>query len=676
MKTVRILLLKHCLCAIALLLSLTVVSPAQTADSENGAFVLHKFAQAIGKETYAIHTDSDKVVLTSDFLFTDRGTAVPLKTTYTASSQLDPVSLVLDGKSSRLSELKDSLTLDTQAAQVKLLRSGKTSSYPAPPNTFLIEGYSPVAMQQMMMRYWLAHGRPSALNTPPNGSVHITPSGDLTVSANGSPVELHGYVVNGLIWGGETLWLDDQQKLIALVSTDAEFDHFEAVRDGFEPELAKFIQAGAKNDLDSLAQLTAKAKQPAAKRLAIANVTLIDGTGAPPKPGATVWVKDGRIDHISYDEKRVKGATLRVVDGSGKYLIPGLWDMHAHYEQVEWGPIYLAAGVTTVRDCGNEFDYITTVRDTLASGKGIGPRILMAGIVDGSGPISIGAITADTPAEAIAVVDRYKAAGALQIKIYSSMKPELVPVIATEAHRLGMTVTGHVPNGMTSVQAVEAGYDQINHIHYPLDEFAPAPKDKSKPVPKVNFDSPQARNALAVYKSHHTVFDDTISLYEVIYRPDTIKLASFEPGIEHVAPELAGALDSPGLSPDAMVRLGNVYPDMLATLRKLHEIGAPIVAGTDQNIPGYSLHRELEIYVESGGFTPMEALQAATVVPARVMGLANELGTIEPGKRADMVLLDADPLTNIHNTRKIARTISGGAVYDPAPLWEAVEFKP
>src|SRR5262249_38786694 len=158
--------------------------------------------------------------------------------------------------------------------------------------TFLIDGYSPVAMQQMLMRFWLAHGRPAQIPTPPGGIVHIEPSGDLTVTVNEMPVALHGYVITGLIWGIETLWLDDRQQLVCLVSTDAELDHFEAARDAFEPALATFIQKAAQNDLDVLAKLAASARRPA-KRMAITNVTLIDGAGGPPVSGANVFVEDG-----------------------------------------------------------------------------------------------------------------------------------------------------------------------------------------------------------------------------------------------------------------------------------------------------------------------------------------------------------------------------------------------
>lgn len=649
--------------------ALSAAAVAQSSSEERGTFVLHKFAKAIGKETYTLSRTDGTQTLTSDFLFTDRGSPVPLKTTYVATAHGEPVSLTLDGRSSRMSELKDEFRLDSSAHQLARTHQGKTTTLPAPAGAFLIDGYSPVAMQQMLVRFWLAHGRPAEIPTPPTGSVRIQPAGDLVVHGS----KLHGYVVSGLIWGVESLWMDDAQNLAALVSTDAEFDHFEAIRDTYADALPQFIATAAKNDFAALALITASAKHKPAKKLAIVNVTLIDGLGAAPVEHASVFVENGMITRIARQDK-IDTRNTEIIDGSGKFLIPGLWDMHAHYEQVEWGPIYLAAGVTTVRDVGNEFDFITTVKETLNSGRGIGPHMLMAGIVDGSGPISLGAVIADTPEQAIEVVHRYKAAGAEQIKIYSSMKPALVPVIAAEAHKLGMTVTGHVPNGMTTVQAVEAGYDQINHIQYPAMDLAHW--ERGKPIPPVDFSTDDVKKQIAVYQAHHTVFDDTMTLYEKRFIPSAVPLASIEPGIEHVAPQLHEALDSPGVPPAAAARSQQLADWFYGTMRELHRNGLTLVAGTDQDIPGFSVHRELELYVEKAGFTPMEALQAATSVPARVMGVDKTVGTIQPGKRADMLLLDANPLVDIHNTRRVLKTIAAGAVYDPGPLWTAVGFKP
>jgi len=642
--------------------------------SEQGTFVLHKFAKAIGEENYVISNQDGLLTLRSDFKFKDRGTEVPLKTVFTAADILHPVSLKAQGRSSRSSPMNDTFSLDPRRQRVMLTRDGKTTDYAATADTFPVDGYSPVAMQQMLMRFWIARGKPARIAAPPGASIHIEPGNDLTVISDSRSVTLHSYVISGLVWGAETVWLDDDQKLAAVVTTDSEFDHFEAVRDTYETSLAQFIQQAVSNDLASLARLTATAKRTAAKRLAIVNATLIDGTGAAPRRAAVVYVENGRITDIASSGPKPKASDeLDVVDGTGKYLIPGLWDMHAHYEQVEWGPIYLAAGVTTVRDCGNEFDFITTVRDALQSGRGIGPRLLIAGIVDGSGPISLGAITADTSEQAREVVRRYKNAGAVQIKIYSSMKPALVPIIADEAHKLGMTVTGHIPEGMTTSQAIEAGYDNVNHISYVARDLLHM--ERGKPVPPIDFTTADAKKQLALFKSHHTVFDDTIALLETLSRSAETPLATLEPGIAHVAPALASALNETGAPPARAAELAQRYAALLATLRELHKQGLTIVAGTDQDVPGYSLHRELEIYVQAG-FTPMEALQAATIVPARVLNMDKELGTLEIGKRADMVLLDADPLADIRNTRHIAKTISGGTVYDPAPLWQSVGFTP
>jgi len=657
--------------AVFFLLILSGALVAQTTN-EQGKFILHKFAKAIGEENYTIEQTSGKLTLKSDFLFADRGTKVPLKTTFTATDALEPLSLSLDGQSSRMSGLKDRMEYYPQSQKMTLTRAGKTEDLSAPAGSFLIDGYSPVAMQQMLMRFWLRNGKSARIPTPPTGDVSIVPSGPLRVAIEGKEVKLEGYVITGLIWGGETLWMDERGNLAALVSTDAEFDHFEAVRDMYEPALATFIQTAAKDNLAALAKLAASAKRPVARQLVISHVTLIDGTGKDPIKDATVFVEDGKVVNISTAAKPVSQVGATVIDGTGKFLIPGLWDMHAHYEQVEWGPIYLAAGVTTVRDCGNEFDFITTVRDTIISGRGIGPEILMAGIVDGSGPMSLGAVIADTPQQAIEIVRKYKAAGALQIKIYSSLKPELVPVIAAEAHRLGMTVTGHVPNGMTTAQAVEAGYDQINHIQYPARDLLHI--ERGKPF-AVDFTSEDAKKQIALFQQHHTVFDDTVSLYENLLHPSSVPYSSLEPGALKVAPQLAEALSSPGAPADRAAGAKANLEAFKATVRELHKDGLDLVAGTDQNIPGYSLHREMELYVEAG-FTPMEALEAATSVPAQVMGLDKNVGTIELGMRADMVLLDSDPLADIHNTRRIVKTIAGGAVYDPAPLWKSVEFKP
>ena len=329
-----------------------------------------------------------------------------------------------------------------------------------------------------------------------------------------------------------------------------------------------------------------------------------------------------------------------------------------------------------MRDCGNEFDFIRTVHDELdrKQNPAVGPHLEFAGIIDGTGKISLGAVIADTPEQAEAWVQRYKDAGAKQIKIYSSVKPEIVRAITASAHRHGMTVTGHIPEGMTAMDGIADGMDQINHITYDIPYFVlPDGKADSTKLPVFDPQTETARAFLKALQEHHIVLDPTVALFETFIH--TKPLEELEPGITHVAPQLREALESPALTGDRAVSAEKRWANMMGTLRALHAARVPIVAGTDQAIPGYSLHRELELYVEAG-FTPLEALQAATLVAAKAVGVERESGSLEAGKRGDVLLLDADPMEDVHNTRKVWKTVAAGAVYNPAPLWQSVDFKP
>ena len=296
--------------------------------------------------------------------------------------------------------------------------------------------------------------------------------------------------------------------------------------------------------------------------------------------------------------------------------------MHAHFTQVEWGPIYLAAGVTTARDCANEFEFITAARDAIAARRGLGPRLLPAGIIDGEGPITIGVDIATTSEQAVALVRRYADAGFPQIKIYSSLKPELVADIAREAHRLGLSVTGHIPRGMNVRRAIESGMDQINHITTIVNDMITIEPDASKKK-SASFDraallrqidpgSERARQFIGFLKEQGTVIDPTIALYELTRHPPG---RVPEPGLAKVAPELAGPLRSMGVPPAMEQRADESFRKLVEWVGALHKAGVPIVAGTDQAVPGHSLHRELELYVQAG-MTPMEAIQSATIGPA------------------------------------------------------------
>ncbi|HEY4675873.1 MAG TPA: amidohydrolase family protein [Candidatus Angelobacter sp.] len=654
MKAVR----QVCL-ALVMLVCATGWAQTKSGVAEQGVFNLHKFEQLIGKETYTLTSTPNEVILKSDFKFTDRGTPVPLTASLTMEKDLTPQDFEIKGKISRFSSIEDSLHG----------RSAGAVTIPPGENFFDIQGYAPVSVQMMLVRYWRSHGSPKTLKTLPRGEVQIQDQGTETFTFGKRQVQLHKLSVRGLIWGMESLWLDSQDHLIALVSVDAEMDHFEAVAEPYEDGLATFVADAARDGMANLAKVAAGFTAQPASVTAIVGGRLIDGTGKPAIENAVVVLRDGKIAAAGPAASTSVPDGAQIVNAEGKSVLPGLWEMHAHFEQVEWGPIYLATGVTTARDVGNEREFIVAARDAIAAGQGIGPRLVMAGVVDGTGPFSLGVIRVDTPEQAREQVQKYKAAGFQQIKIYSSVKPEILKVVTAEAHRLGMTVTGHIPFGMNAIQGIEDGMDQINHVEY-LTPLMVDPKSHT-----IDPDAPNAKKVIKLLLEHHIVLDDTLALMEVILHPLDHPISGFEPGILKVAPELKEGLETMGVPPPKAEQSAATFRAMEATVRVLHQAGVPIVAGTDQAVPGFSLDREIELYVQAG-FTPMEAIQAATLVPARAMGMEKDSGTIEAGKRADVILVDGNPLENISDIRKVSAGFAAGKMYQPAALWSAVGFKP
>jgi imidazolonepropionase-like amidohydrolase len=625
-------------------------------SDESGQFTLFKFEQAIGEERYDVRADGDSLALTSTFSFTDRGTPVQLSTSAQFDRTLKPAHFAIKGETARITGIDAEVTI--AGANATIREGRETRRALVPEGAFTLAGYAPASMQMELMRYWVSHGRPASVPLLPQGAVHIEPRGRDQVTLGGRAVALDRYSLSGVVWGRETLWLDETGRLAALVGVDAEFDHFEAVRPELEAAVPQLVARAASDGMAAMADTAAAISPAPSHAIAITGGTILDMTARKPIADGTVVVVDGRITAVGRPGRVAVPRGATIVNAAGKTVMPGLWDMHAHFEQVEWGPIYLASGVTTIRDVGNELEFIVAARDAVAAGKGLGPRMLLAGIIDGPGSNGLGAVRAATPEEARQRVDRYHDAGFMQIKIYSSVSLDVLRAITAEAHRLGMTVTGHVPEGMNAFAAIDAGLDQINHAQY-LTAVA-----DSNPEPLT-----------AALRKHKTVIDPTLALYELLARPTTQPIESFEPGIKKVARELETPLGGFGSSPEVAPMRRRQFDDEVALVGRLHRAGIPVVAGTDQSVPGHSLHRELELYVRAG-FSPLEALQAATIVPATAMKTASDSGTIEPGKLGDLIVLDANPLDDIHNTRRIYRVITGGRVFDPAPLWRSVGFLP
>jgi imidazolonepropionase-like amidohydrolase len=610
----------------------------------------------IGRETDTLSPDGRH--LQSVFHFDDRGTAVDL----TASLDLDatgPTHLVVKGRNYRLFTSDSEVTVAGGRAHVRDLAQESDVEIGGRP-FFPIDNYAPIGVQEQLIQYWIAHGRPKEIVAPPSGTVQIESRGILLGDpprggTGGGSIER--LAIRGPVWGTETAWLDGSGRLLAL-TTWAGALPFQAFREGFEgrSNASALLQAAIADRIEDLTRLTSAT--PALQRgtFALVGARVITATSSAPIENATIVVRDGRIAAAGPSSAVVVPRGVPTVDVAGKTIIPGLWDMHAHASQVDWAPVYLAGGVTTIRDMGGEEGFLVAIREAIRSGRALGPRYVLAGLVDGPGPRAFGAVTAASPDEGRAAVRRYHAEGFEQIKIYSLVAPDVMGAIVEEAHRLGMTVTGHVPNGMTSQSAVEAGFDSIAHMQLRGASGSDASKQQ-----------------IAFFKTHATVMDPTESWNELSGRPAAVPLDALLPGVSRLPRPLARMFASmPGGNGDPQATHARLV-DSVKLLTDAIAAGLLVVAGTDKGVPGFSLPRELELYVE-GGMTPLEALQTATIMPARAMKLDGELGTIEAGKRADLVVLDGNPLAKIANIRSARQVVANGTLYDCDALWRAAGF--
>ena len=650
------------------------------AQTESGKFRFYETKELRGEETYQI-TQSPNGELTvqakTDLPFAQQEKNPLLNLTLRTSKDLTPLSFSIKGPT--LLEIEEDTSISVQGTTANFLDRGQNKSVQVSTNFFTMSGCLPLTLEMMLVRYWLAHGRPRSIPLLPAGEAFVELRGKDVVTISGRSVELTRYHLRGKNWRAgwarQTLWLDGENRLVAAINLGSEIEsNLYAFREGYESSTTFFLERAVNDAIERLTQLANELSPKGSSSLALVGGTLIDATGKPPVPNAVVLIQGDRIVAAGPRSSITIPTSARIVDVTGKFLLPGLWDMHAHLYQTEFGPTYLAAGITSARDVGNDIETATALRDAAKEKRGLGPRLLLAGYIDGKNEGKTFDVQVETAEEAQAAVRRYKNAGYEQIKIRDAVKLETLKAICAEAHRLGMTVTGHVPEGLNAYQAVEAGMDQISHLSYVETAFFPKLEHNGLEG-SINLNGRNTVKALKFFKDHGTVVDATDAVIELMLRPMNVPIESFEPGLSKVPAELTVQINKKGESAAQGEALRMVMDVLLKITGALHRAGVPIVAGTDVGVPGHTLHRELELYVKAG-FTPLEAIQAATIVPARVMKLDQEVGTIESGKRADLLIVDANPLDNISNIRKDRFVVTQGRLFDCAKLWESVGFKP
>ncbi|MGH8209643.1 MAG: amidohydrolase family protein, partial [Steroidobacteraceae bacterium] len=424
----------------------------------------------------------------------------------------------------------------------------------------------------------------------------------------------------------------------------------------------------------------------------IRNVRIFDPkAGSLGKP-VSVVVFRGRIATIEAevpDEGNPKDEVT--IDGGGGTLIPGLHDMHGHIHSSWEGLSYIAAGITTVRDNGNNNTDLLSLVASLDAGEAPGPRVVRGGLLErGNTPLSAlsWGLRADTLPQALEFARWYAAHGFWSLKIYSSIDPDWVKPLAAEAHRLGMHVNGHVPVHMSPDRAIRDGFDEITHINIFMLGWVLEPNEDYRSllrltamadrVSQLDLNSERVRTTVELMKSHHTGLDTTAVILErqMLGRSGQINPADTA-YIDHmpivVQRELKRAfVKIKTKEEDARYRQG--FAKVLDTIGMLHREGIRLLPGTDHN-PGFTLLRELELYAKAG-IAPAEVLRLATLGPEEWLGRDQSLGSIDVGKLADLVLIDGDPTKDISAVRRSRLVMKEGVIYFPSELYAAIGVRP
>ncbi len=529
---------------------------------------------------------------------------------------------------------------------------------------------------ELLIRELLKRGA-KEIDLLPSGNVKMVSVDDHTF---GDTLNLKLITLTGFSFTPSYLWMDDDNRFFA--STSNWFSCIQVGYDSLRNDLFE-IQENAENQyfLDLAASLT---KQPE-KDVAFSNVNVYNPDLRIIEDDQTVIVRGSDIIEAGPSSEVQVEDEAEIIDGKGMTMMPGLFDMHVHIGKTD-GLLHLAAGVTSVRDLANALD-LPDLRKKFESNALIGPRIVtMCGFIDQAGPYAgpTGKIV-ETLEEGLEAIDFYKERGYEQIKLYSSIDPGWVKSLTKKAHDVDMKISGHIPAYMTASQAVEDGYDEIQHVNMLILNFLSDTIDTRTPLRfsmvadyghAINTDGTEFKSFIQLLKRKNTIVDPTVSIFEGMFRtkagePDP----SFAMILDRLPVQVKRGFYSGGLPiPDGKEqRYYDSFDKMLEFVRKLHENEIPIVPGTDA-MAGFGLHRELENYVKAG-IPEKDVLYYATLGSAKVVGREKDLGSIATGKKADFILVDGDPLSDINDIRRVVLTVKDGNIYDPKELYSAIGVK-
>ncbi|HSR00880.1 MAG TPA: amidohydrolase family protein, partial [Sphingomicrobium sp.] len=570
------------------------------------------------------------------------------------------------------------VTPNGDAAETFTLADGK-ASWASPVDTgsaayaspaFYLPNGGPLLNSAPEIDRLLAAGQ-AGMGLLPSGRAAFDKVASLDVDGPQGTKHLDLVMVKGIGQSPQPFWVENGKFFAALVGLgllpagyEGNLDKMQAAQDA---AIAAMAPATARKFL------TADAKRP----VLFSNVKMYDAEHERFLEHRYVMTSAGKIVSVTASAPAKLPAGTRTIEGAGKTLVPGLWDSHMHVGDDFQTVSELALGVTSCRNPGGPIELEVSQRERRDAGTLLAPECWDSVIVDQKGPlVAQGSLAVTNLDETLAAVRKIKANNLTAVKFYTSMKPEWIPPAAKLAHELGLHVHGHIPAGMRTLDAIDAGYDEITHIYFATMQAMPQEVvDKANTTMRilgpgkyfkdVNLDAEPTKTVIETMAKKHIVLDPTLVVVEgVLLANAGTPAPAYAPYVGTVPATVERGFKSghipylPGMTrEDAQASIDH----MGQYVAKLRRAGVPIVAGTDGY--GYELVRELELYVK-GGLTPAEALATATIAPARNVKADKRTGSIEVGKEADLLLVDGDPEKNIGDLRHVDQVMSDGYLMD------------
>lgn len=629
-----------------------------------------------GENVGRLIADTSGATTKVDFDFKNNGRGPTIAETVTVDGIGLPTSWTVKGNTTFGSKVEESFKLEGGVARWTDA-TGPGEAKLSAPALYVAQGASPYALGIYARALDAAGGKLPAL---PGGELKLEKIGGFDIKGAGGVLPVTAYTISGLDLDRQTIFLDAEKRLVAFATPE-----FITIRQGYEGEDARLRAMVADWDTKRLASYQQELAHKPRGALRIDNVRIFDPATLALTAPSSVLVKGDLISAIEAPGRRRAGET--VVDGKGGTLLAGFNEMHAHLGQSD-AILNLMAGITTVRDMGNDDAVLDKLVERMEAGELAGPRVVRSGFIEGKSKTNArNGVVVASEAEAVQAVKDAAGRGVFQIKIYSSIDPQWVPAMIAEAHKDGLNVAGHIPAFTTTDAMIEAGYDEITHSNQMMLNWVLKPEDDTrtllrvtalKRLADVDLDSAAPQKTLSLMVKHKAAHDPTLIIMETATRGRRGKLP---PGAEswasHMPVGTQRDLKQPMLAietPEDDAAYAKSFDVTRDFMRKLNDAGVLILPGTDMG-GHFWYHRELELYTTIG-MSNAEVLKRATYDSAAHMKRADRFGAVKPGLVADLVLLPADPVADINAIKTVAMVVKGGEVYFPTEAYEKLGIKP